>query len=192
MIDVHPKFTLCQWNRWVSILIIAALQLKVTTTHKIYVMPMKSLIFAFACTTDVTTTPKMSNSSCDSYPPGAAYMRQWIGLALVQIMACRLFGPETLSKNQWQFIVHWILKTNFRELLIERLNSRKCFWKCRVRNGGHLSRGNGLYMNNNVVPGVYLVDHVVEMWVQEMLLLQYIFIPYICQIPIFGPTTYGV
>ena len=30
--------------------------------------------------------------------PDVAYMRQWIGLALVQIVACRLFGVKPLSK----------------------------------------------------------------------------------------------
>ena len=30
-------------------------------------------------------------------PPSAVYMRQWMGLALVQIMACRLFGAKPLS-----------------------------------------------------------------------------------------------
>ena len=30
--------------------------------------------------------------------PSAAYMRQWIGSALVQIMACRLFATKPLSK----------------------------------------------------------------------------------------------
>ena len=34
----------------------------------------------------------------NSFPPSAAYMRQWIGWALVQIMACRLFGTKPLSK----------------------------------------------------------------------------------------------
>ena len=29
--------------------------------------------------------------------PGAAYMRQWIGSALVQIMACHLFDTKPLS-----------------------------------------------------------------------------------------------
>ena len=33
-------------------------------------------------------------------------MRQWIGSALVQIMACRLFGANPLSKQCW-FIVNW-------------------------------------------------------------------------------------
>ena len=31
-------------------------------------------------------------------PPNAAYMCQWIGSALVQIMVCRLFGTKPLSK----------------------------------------------------------------------------------------------
>ena len=31
-------------------------------------------------------------------PPSAAYMRQWIRSALVQIMACRLFAAKPLSK----------------------------------------------------------------------------------------------
>ena len=30
--------------------------------------------------------------------PSAAYMRRWIGSALVQVMACRLFGAKPLSK----------------------------------------------------------------------------------------------
>ena len=34
----------------------------------------------------------------NSSPPSAAYMCQWIGSSLVQIMACRLFGAKPLSK----------------------------------------------------------------------------------------------
>ena len=34
----------------------------------------------------------------NSSSPSAAYMRQWIGSALVQIMACHLFGAKPLSK----------------------------------------------------------------------------------------------
>ena len=33
-----------------------------------------------------------------SSPPSDGYMRQWIGSALVQIMACRLVGDKPLSK----------------------------------------------------------------------------------------------
>ena len=35
----------------------------------------------------------------NSSPPSAAYMRQWIVSALVQIMACRLLGAKPLSKQ---------------------------------------------------------------------------------------------
>ena len=38
------------------------------------------------------------NNLVNSSPPSAAYMRQWICSALVQIMACRLFGTKPLSK----------------------------------------------------------------------------------------------
>ena len=34
----------------------------------------------------------------NSSPPSAGYMRQWIGSALVQLMACHLFGTKPLSK----------------------------------------------------------------------------------------------
>ena len=40
-----------------------------------------------------------SLSHINSSPPSAIYMRQWIGSALVQIMACRLFGAKPLSKQ---------------------------------------------------------------------------------------------
>ena len=33
-----------------------------------------------------------------SSAPSAAYMRQWIGSALVQLMACRRLGAKPLSK----------------------------------------------------------------------------------------------
>ena len=34
----------------------------------------------------------------NSSPPSAAYMRQCIGSALIEIMACRLFGTQPLSQ----------------------------------------------------------------------------------------------
>ena len=41
---------------------------------------------------------KKKSMVVNSSPPSAAYMRQSIGSALVQIMACRLFGAKSLSK----------------------------------------------------------------------------------------------
>ena len=40
----------------------------------------------------------LSHQSLNSSPPSAPYMRRWIGSALVQIMACRLFSAKPLSK----------------------------------------------------------------------------------------------
>ena len=40
----------------------------------------------------------MHNSKFNSSSPSAAYMHQWTGSALVQIMACPLFGTKPLSK----------------------------------------------------------------------------------------------
>ena len=34
----------------------------------------------------------------NSSPPSAAYMRQWTGPSLVQVMACRLFGAKPLPE----------------------------------------------------------------------------------------------
>ena len=39
------------------------------------------------------------NNNINSSPPSAAYMRQWIWSALVQIMACRPFSAKPLSKS---------------------------------------------------------------------------------------------
>ena len=40
----------------------------------------------------------VSNHDINSSPPSVAYKRQWIGSALVQIMAFRLFGTKPLSQ----------------------------------------------------------------------------------------------
>ena len=70
----------------------------------------------------------------NSPPPSTAYIRQWIGSALVQIMACRLFGTEPLSKpmlpycqlNSWEQI-----SVKFK-LEYYHFHSRKFIWKCRL------------------------------------------------------------
>ena len=39
----------------------------------------------------------------NSSPPSAAYMRQLIGSALVQVMACRLFGDKPLPEPMLEY-----------------------------------------------------------------------------------------
>ena len=45
--------------------------------------------------------------------------RQWIGSALVQIMACRLVGAKPLSKLMLDYLSIGLLGTNFSEILIK-------------------------------------------------------------------------
>ena len=40
----------------------------------------------------------VQQGSINSSPPRATYMHQWTGLALVQVMACRLFGAKPLPE----------------------------------------------------------------------------------------------
>ena len=58
----------------------------------------------------------------NSSPPSAAYMCQWSGLALVQIMACHLFGTKPLSKPMLGYCQLDPLGTNFSEVLIKAQN----------------------------------------------------------------------
>ena len=72
--------------------------------------------------------------SINPSPPNAAYMRQWIGSALVQIMACCLFGTKPLSKptlgysqvDSWE---HFSVKFEYE---FHHFHSRKCKWRCRL------------------------------------------------------------
>ena len=52
-----------------------------------------------------------------SHPPPttiAAYMRQWIGSALVQLMACRLFGAKPISKPTVVFFVNCTIRNKLQ------------------------------------------------------------------------------
>ena len=57
-----------------------------------------------------------------SYPPSAAYMRQWIRSALVQTMACRLFGAKPFFLTNAGLLSTRPLGTNFSEILIKIQN----------------------------------------------------------------------
>ena len=50
----------------------------------------------------------------NSYPPSAAYMHQWTGSALVQVMACRLFGAKPLPEPMLTYcqLEFWSLNWN--------------------------------------------------------------------------------
>ena len=65
----------------------------------------------------------------NSSPPNAAYMRQWIRLTLVQIMACCLFGTKPLSKPmlghcQFQWNLIKILNFLFTKMHLKILSAK--------------------------------------------------------------------
>ena len=79
----------------------------------------------------------------------AAYMRQWIGSTLVQIMACRLFGAKSLSEP-----VLGYCRLDPKEQTSVKLQSkygafysRKRIWKYRLANGGHFVQVEMSYLN---------------------------------------------
>ena len=76
----------------------------------------------------------------NSSPPCAAYMHQWTGSALVQIMACRLDGAKPLSElmlTYYQLDPKEHISMKFY-LKFKCFHSRKCIWKCHLENGIHL------------------------------------------------------
>ena len=57
-----------------------------------------SVAVQFKSQLDNYASNKCCSEGINSSPPSAAYIRQWIRSALVQIMTCRLFGAKPLSK----------------------------------------------------------------------------------------------
>ena len=51
--------------------------------------------------------------------PSAAYMHQWFRSALVQIMACHLFGAKPLSKPMFKRKLNWNLHQNTKFFIHE-------------------------------------------------------------------------
>ena len=68
----------------------------------------------------------------NSSPLSAAYMRHWIGSALVQIMACRVFGTKSLPEP---VLAHCQLDSSEQLSVKSELyhcHSRKYIWNCRL------------------------------------------------------------
>ena len=70
----------------------------------------------------------------NSSPPRSAYMRQWTGSALLQIMACRLFGAKPLPEPMLAYcqLDSWEQISVKFESEFYRFDSRKCIWTCRL------------------------------------------------------------
>ena len=76
-------------------------------------------------------------------PPSAAYMRQWIGSALVQIMDCSICSAKPLSKPMLGYCRLDPGKQNSlkNQSKHKTFHSGKCIWKYRLQNGGHFVHG---------------------------------------------------
>ena len=74
------------------------------------------------------TLPVVFNSS----PPSAAYMRQWTGSSLDQVMACRLFSAKPLPEPMLVYVQldSWEQVSLKFEWEFYNFYSRKCIWKC--------------------------------------------------------------
>ena len=55
------------------------------------------------------------NYRINSSSPSAAYMRRWIGTALVQVMACRLFGAKPLPEPVLIYCQKFVNRSNNEE-----------------------------------------------------------------------------
>ena len=66
------------------------------------------------------------------FPPSAAYMRQWTGSALIQVMACCLYGTKPLPEPMLPFcqLDSWEKISVKFESRFYHFRSRKCTWKC--------------------------------------------------------------
>ena len=67
-------------------------------------------------------------------PPSAAYMRQQTRSALVQVMACRLFGTKPLPEPILAYcqLDSWEQISGKFESEFYHFHSRKCIWNCRL------------------------------------------------------------
>ena len=71
-------------------------------------------------------------------PPSAAFMRQWTGSSLVQVMACRLFGAKPLPETMLTYCqldsrepFQWILKRNSIIFIQENAIQKRPLPQCR-------------------------------------------------------------
>ena len=78
---------------------------RILTFANKYLRQSGAIEFGISCNTSFCRFSWMTNPMVTIFwrlnhppPPCAAYMPQWIGSALVQIMACRIFGTKLLSK----------------------------------------------------------------------------------------------
>ena len=107
-----------------------------------------SILKGFNCRKIVEYSIKKFNSITPKYTlthflPVPYICVNWIYSALLQIMACPLFGTEPLSGpmlGYCQLDPQEQISVKFQSKFIH-FHSRKCIWNCCLRNGGHFVQG---------------------------------------------------
>ena len=81
---------------------------------------------------DINNWHMLQKYTFNSSPPSVAYMRQWIGPTLVQIMAFRLFGDKPLPEPMLLYcqLDHQEQTSVKFESGFYHFHWRKCIWKC--------------------------------------------------------------
>ena len=97
----------------------------------------------------------------NSSPPSAAYMCQWTGSALVQVMACRLFGAKLLPEPKLVYC-----QLDSREQISVKFESEfyyfhsiKCIWNCRLPKWRPFCPG-----GDELIMKVYVVEVIHSVW----------------------------
>ena len=93
-------------------------------------------------------------------PPRSAYMRHWTRSALVQVMACRLFGAKPLHKPMLIYcqLGPWEQTSMKFASKYKTFHIWNCKWKCRLRNGGHFVQG-GWVKSNELTVHIVVGNH---------------------------------
>ena len=86
---------------------------------------------ASSVTVMTQSSPDFSAKMVNSSPPNAAYMRQQTGSALVQVMACRLFGAKPLPERMLTYcqLDSWEQTSVKMSSKQNTFHSQKCIWK---------------------------------------------------------------
>ena len=113
--------------------------------------------YHFSSSLRVNFKNKLLHSMVNSMRLSDAYMYQYNIPTLVPIVACRLFGTKPLSKPMLpycQLVAKEYISVKFY-LKFQSFHSRKCTWKCRLRNvlrKKHTIRAHTFSLHNKPLP----------------------------------------
>ena len=103
----------------------------------------------------------------NSYLPSAAFMRQWAGSSLVQVMASRLIRTKPLPELMLAYCVldSWEHISVIFEIELYHFYSRKNIWKCRLlKRRPFCPEGDDFKNNKSIVIFHSILLHMSDFW----------------------------